>query len=440
MNLATWTLRHHPFFLGLTEKLNNRLVIRSGLSIDDLVVELRRPLRPILLVLDILSQDGLLSASTFGSVRSSRFSIETGSDEDLLRARYGAATAKPGDLALLWTQRRLTRASAADRANYVARFCVRRTGRIVLFGDDDLVSPLLAAKLPDWHVTAIDIDADVLQRIDSVAKQLGSTVDTIHADLATWRLIGEPPDIVVCDPFPTKDGSFERIFWVPAASILRAGGMLVSTSLPSHKPTNYSADIAGLLRRLDFSIVDQRMSGGTYEVYDFDLLPQERAILQRLKLHCTVHHTKALFAAEKLTDRAPPSDLRVEEDVMKQWMRRFSGHYLTVAAGKDVQAQLSIRRSPQSSGKVEGTAAGTHAPSGMDVSLLLPSQFEARTAGIQCALDIEALFEMLELKTRLRVEANERALLLQLHMGTFDPESLDEPLALVVRSLDSWTR
>jgi hypothetical protein len=377
-------LESQNVFTSARERIMAVLAHRPAMSLDDLVVASRTPVRTALLVLHGLDAAGLLrpvrteSTANIKSVGrvtvGGRWSRSCGSDGlDAARAfhraarrrlrpwaaRYLAAVGTREEPGLLWGQRRLVPASAMDRAAYVLSLTDRLSpGATVAFlGDDDLVSPLMAAAGNGARVLVVDIDRAVIDCVRRVAADLGaelsarqadlsadpSTADPSTADPSTGSPTGLTADLVVCDPFPSGDGSFESLFWVEGVKMLRPGGLLVSTVAPSHKPERYARGALSRLESLDLQLIDLKADFGRYEVFDFELVAVERAFLAELGLVATISHTKSMLTARYLgnatLDAGPPVDFA-------RWSAAASAHYLTAQAGRRRQLDLTRRRGP----------------------------------------------------------------------------------------------
>ncbi|MBI4348191.1 MAG: bis-aminopropyl spermidine synthase family protein [Elusimicrobia bacterium] len=98
-------------------------------------------------------------------------------------------------------QQPCTSRTANDRASLVAESAGSRPPRVLLAGDDDLVSLRLAHKT-GWRIDVVDIDARVLEVVRAEAAKRGLPVVTHRADLfsgAPGELAGRF-DVVCVDP------------------------------------------------------------------------------------------------------------------------------------------------------------------------------------------------------------------------------------------------
>jgi hypothetical protein len=268
-----------------------------------------------------------------------------------------------------------------------------------------------------------DIDLAVVERTQEVARALGGRIRAYHSDLSD-----EIPgldirtDIVVCDPFPSGDGSFEAMFWRVATALLHNEGILVTTVGPSHKPEIYARGALRMLDRAGFTLLDLRADLGRYELFEFELVDLERQLLQRLQVNSTVAHTKSLLAARydgTGMSSAPPLDFA-------QWTRAAYSHYLTGQAGAVEQIQLARQRG------VAGLDTPPALVDGLRPELLLPAMLRSSASNdphrwrSQLGLPITEL-ELVELDS----------------LATAPRRTLSDDsgwLALMVRAIESWER
>lgn len=296
------------------------------------------------------SLDALTCAARYSlrTVLLSLIEVEGDPDRDLQRCFSPALAPEPSDLpdripawvadryhevtgrrpwpALMWGQRRLVTASALERASYVIGNLSPASRRIIFLGDDDQVSPLVAALASRHEVIVCDIDPMVLTEAEATADALSAQLTTCAIDLSSPGAAGElAADMVVADPFPSGDGSFERFFWQAAREALSAGGLLISTSAPSHKPRRYAKAAWDVLTELGFrrlGVVDDHCR---YEVFSFELAKLERDFLAQLEQKPTIFHTKDTFVAERL-----PADLPADppQFAYADWQAATAEHYL----------------------------------------------------------------------------------------------------------------
>ena len=449
MSLTRWLMREHPFFQQLREHLGTVLASRSIASFDDLVVVSRRPARTVLLMLNDMIGQSTASVSTTGIVGGTEPytarlpSIRRWTAPEpwgKIERRYVQAQADRDPPALLWGQRWLTPESAVERAHYILSWLPQTRGRAVFLGDDDMVSPLLAALAPGWIVHVADIDRAVLEGVRRVAESLGARITTHHADLSQVPLeLTNRCDIVVSDPNPSADGSSESVFWSQAAMLLPPGAISITTSSPSHKPVHYGAGALRELARRDFHILDLRTDYGRYELFDFDLLPAERKMLDAHRLRCHIHHTKSLTAALRGTQNAAPVPSEFDFD---RWSRAARNHYLTLQADAEEQEQIVRRR---------GAATLPHASN--ELSASVRRGFRLDLVAVELT---PVMLEMANGTEAVRVE--DAATRILRSMGA-DPERQEvlellrlsiggeitgsgplAPLGLAFRALDSWER
>jgi hypothetical protein len=331
--------------------------------------------------------------------------------------------------------------SAVDRAAYISTLIRDRTGRILFLGDDDLVSPLVAAWHPSVDVQVLDIDSAVLERAKAVARALGASVGIQHVDL-TKPTVDDPAsaDIVVADPFPSRDGSFEGAFWSRAAEFLCVGGTLVTTVAPSHKPRDFALGALASLKSCGFCLVELLSDVGAYETFAFEFTPYEQRILDALGLTSTVAHTKSLLAAEFLGKHMVT---RVAEPLVdfERWSSAALSHYLTVQAGSGEQASIVASRGPVRSASNGSTKKRE---SGMKVEAIFPIELRDHAQGRVPASPEAAIAEcILAVRECFGVETTETEAQELMRLTTSaDLASSDDlaQLGLMIRAIESWER
>jgi predicted methyltransferase len=353
----TWILDTQRPFIVAQASVCNALTNWDELSLDELVVESRMPVRTALLILHHLSESGKVGTRSPGKLALNTKSIMQKSNVGKLDAehkpgremlapwyrQYKSLTSSREEPGLLWGQRRLIPDSAVDRAAFVLRLSTKFSprGTILFLGDDDLVSPLVAVST-GWNVLVFDIDKEVLDRAQTVSQDLGISLSTRHVDLSHKAdLLSGESDIVVCDPFPSADGSFESMFWLQAIRCLRRGGILVTTIAPSHKSEEYARGALSLLGHLGLQLIDLKSDFGRYEIFDFELVQVERELMGRLGVEATVSHTKSLLAARYLGQGDPGMEQSVN---FARWSDAARSHYLTLQAGLSQQVELARHR------------------------------------------------------------------------------------------------
>jgi hypothetical protein len=386
MSLASWMRAEHPFFKDLYRELLASIEARHIHDLDELVITSRRTVRTTLLGLNELVRTGAVAVEP-DQIVSKRPTKDTPSATpnsgpscsitDALVEKYTSLAESRETPALLWSQRRLVPSSAAERAAYILRWLPPQSGTVVFLGEDDLVSPLVAASCPQLNVHVYDIDAAVLETAERVSGGLGAKLQTHQADLSKAVLEhAEQADVVVSDPFPTGDGSFEAMFWSQVARILKPRGISITTIAPSHKPIGF--DRAALVRQqeLGLALIDLQADLGRYETFPFELSEYERQVLQRLGLKSTVSMTKSLMAAVKV---APPivGNGKVGPDFdFAAWSSATADHYLTHQAGKAEQQDLAANRGAASTAETSGDRSEKK-KSGMRADLVLPDSARA---------------------------------------------------------------
>lgn len=365
-SLANALLDHHPCFLQARSRIIPLVENRKTLTIDELVVLSRTPVRTALLVTDHLHRKGLVQ---FG--QGIRPAGETGQPGDKvartlesgrpeldatilsLRPRYLKQVQARESPCLVWGQRRLLPWSSLERAHHVLEVARRLavSGTVIFLGDDDLVSPVVAATT-GWRVIVVDIDGEVLKRASHIANCLGAHIEPVHADLSETPAGLDPSDIVVCDPYPSGDGSFEAIFWQQALTSLRVGGLLITTVAPSHKPEGYARGALAQLDNLGLQLIDLKADFGCYEIFDFELVKFERDTCADIGCSSTVSHTKSLLTARMVEEYPAPKYETVD---FRRWTSATLSHYLTRQAGATAQLAIASTRCPSSYKDMDST-------------------------------------------------------------------------------------
>ncbi len=347
----------HPVFTSAKARMTGVLKNRPHISFDSLIIESRTPARTALLVIrhlyrarQVTATGGQLAIASRSIYEPNPFTIEATNSVaqgplSPWYERYINAVRRREEPGLLWGQRKLIPDSAIDRAMYVMSFQAGfgSPSGYVFLGDDDLVSPLVAAA-SDWPVKVIDIDRAVVDGAIRVAMDLGGQLTALHADLSAGsESREEAATIVVCDPFPSADGSFEEMFWRKASNILQRGGLLITTAAPSHKPEQYAHGALSLLPELGFQLIDLRANFGRYELFGFELAAVELDLLRELDITCTVSHTKSLLAARYLGTAHESNFTNID---FAKWSAATQSHYLTTQAGIQQQLDIVKQRGP----------------------------------------------------------------------------------------------
>lgn len=387
-------LDSHEVFTSARARVTGAIVNNFPITLDSLVVKSRTQVRTVLLVIRHLQRagklkvvDGLLVPADPAEPRSSTHDSQASrqlSSQPLRawRERYLDIARHREEPALLWGQRRLTPESALERAAYILSFKEAFMPRedYLFMGDDDLVSPLVAAA-SDCAVNVFDIDQAVLDCAERAARELGSQLSARQVDLS----VGAATDVgtaavVICDPFPSADGSFERMFWETAAAYLRPKGILISTLAPSHKPEQYAQGALSVLSELGFQLMDLRADFGRYEVFEFEFVPVELELLRELGLQSTISHTKSLFAARRVGDahRAESRQLN-----FAGWSAAAQAHYLTVQAGTERQRLIAEQRGPRGAGGGSDEARESDAESSIGSPGPTPDWFDLALRAIE---------------------------------------------------------
>mgnify|MGYP000880151160 CR=1 FL=1 len=362
MSLLAWLFREHPFLQSIQQTVLDAGA-ESSADFDELVVRARLPVRTVLLAVQAASDLGRFQHSSPKQAPDYVTQSRSGLLPAMITTTYLQEVVSREEPVLLWGQRRLIPNSALERAHYILKWLPNK-GRAVFLGDDDAVSPLVAASSPQTNVDVLDIDSGVLSEAERIAKALGARITTQHVDLSEGQESNwGTADVVVCDPCPTADGAFEAMFWQSATRFLKPAGTLITTLAPSHKPREFSAGALAQLQRLGFCIYDLQAEYGKYEIFGFEFLPVEYNVLQKFNWVSHVSQTKSICAAKYVCDTSykPSFDFN-------KWVKFTNGHYLTVQAGVDAQQDLVAVRHPR---PVQKTVEES-LPSGLRIEALIP--------------------------------------------------------------------
>jgi predicted methyltransferase len=452
MPLGTWLLENHPFFAELRRQLLAVLETHDIKDLDELVVASRRPVRTVLLGLAELIDSGEVEVgskivagakkdvATPPAVPVRHWMASRGDGWDEIFSRYLQAASKREVPSLLWGQRRLIPESAVERAHYILSWLEKSDGKIVFLGEDDLVSPLVAAAAPAAAVHVIDIDRGVLNTVQETARALDARVHTHHADLSQAVLEHRADcHLVVSDPWPSGDGSFEGVFWSHVAGILRPGGISISTVSPSHKPLGYEAGALKQLRVLGLCLLDLQADFGRYESFDFEFTPYETNILNRYGLKSNIHHTKSIVAARKISANGFSSEASAPALDFNRWSAAAMGHYLTIQAGVDDQRQLAAERGVSAPPAPDSEEAQR----GLRIELILPPELRDRTAQIATLSRERQIDAWGALLAEAGVNPTGDELTELVGLSQSGEIKQDGPLArlgLAIRAIESWER
>lgn len=460
MSLMPWIYAQHPFFQSLKADLKQVLARDLPTSLDELVCMSRRPVRTVLLGLRALEEHHeatiekglitLLRPHVPPPVRLHSERYDTSPIDSTIAERYCELAQCREAPALLWSQRRLTPNSAVERAAYIVRKCRSETPTIVFLGDDDLVSPIVAAALPRALIHVFDIDAAVLEKATDTASALGASLQTDHADLskAVLTLKGRA-DVTVSDPFPSGDGSFEMMFWGQVAHILKIGGISISTIGASHKPVGFDAAALRVQQSLGLALLDLRDSFGRYETFPFEFSTWEENYMKSRQLLSRVSQTKSLMTSQKLTE-AVAHEASAPFD-FDEWSAATESHYLTIQAGTDAQKTLASERGTAAVARAEFDHERHEKDQGFDTMALFHLLSPDQTVWSQ-----ESGVELLSHSQAKTPTALVKELIRQFALPVSDAEvtelerlsasatvSTDYSLAeigLAVRALESWER
>lgn len=449
MSVTEWIISQHLFFRELSQHLLNVLRRHHRLSLDELVVRSRRPVRTILLALENLLTSGQVHVVE-GDLQVYKHAhlpfYPSSYDVEYLNGaisqRYLQLATEREKPALLWGQRRLLPTSAVNRAYYILNQMRKTEGVITFLGDDDLVSPLVSAFAPHWDVHVVDIDAEILSRASSIAAQLDTQVQLHHSDLASAA--ADSPlksDIAVGDPFPSGDGSFEEVFWGVAARILQPQGTLVTTIAPSHKPLSYSLGALKKLQNLGFCLKDLRENFGEYEVFDFEFLPYEKRILDTWALESHVSHTKSLLSAHYVPESNQTGEGQSPSFAYQHWMWSAAAHYLTLQAGQDDQIQIANSRGVASI--KEQDSKNVREAEGLSISVMIPQPLREKLRSLSGSpSDLVAdCVRVLEEHFHVRPTDAEIAELIRIsNSASLTTDGQLAQLGLSIRAIESWER
>jgi hypothetical protein len=446
MSLASWLLTEHPFFDDLRRHLLSVIDTRSITDLDDLVIASRRPVRTVLLGLNELIRSGEVEVTNEGIVGSvepsNRIPVRRwNSSHDHLNSeileRYLEIAGEREVPSLLWGQRRLIPRSAIDRADYILSWLEHPTDTITFLGDDDLVSPLVAALAPASTVKVIDIDSAVLEVVQETSRKLGAAVDVRHSDLSRARLEDtSKSSVVISDPWPSADGSFESVFWNYAACVLKTGGVSITTVAPSHKPIGYDGSAVQQQRSLGLCVIDLQADFGVYESFEFEFTEFEKDFLARNHLHSSVAQTKSISTAQKIADIKVESPVAPALDFDK-WTSAATAHYLTIQAGVEEQVRLATERGLG--------PASSKAPSspGLRTELIVPPHLRQKIPRNSHGSREEKLHAWSTVLEELDIDASGDELneLVDLSItGRIQSDGPLSQLGLGIRAIESWER
>lgn len=443
MSILEWGLSYHPFLKYAREIILEHLQGEATGSIDNVIISSRLPVRTVLFVLHDLIKTNQIEAKTladrFDYVEAEQQRILAKSSPIISRyamEKYLSLSAEREKAALLWGQRRLIACSVVDRLFYIANNITAPFGKIAFLGDDDMVSPLVAVAYPRWSVEVFDIDDAVLKRAAIISDKLNSRVGCHHVDLSldnsAWR---NAFDIVICDPFPSVDGSFEGMFWAHAKAMLQTGGVLISTIAPSHKPLEFSVGALNKLLQLGFCIRDLRSDYGKYEIFDFEFTSFEKKIITEYHINPHISHTKSLFSARLIAKTNFAMNNKSGFD-FKEWTAGIANHYLTLQAGIDKQLEIASSRGLYRINKSSIESQKYR----FRVETLIPHQLRPKVSEDRIFLADywEGFFEK---AIHVRPTTKElREIINLLRKGDLSMESELPELGLAIRILESWER
>lgn len=452
MSLTSWLFNEHQFFRELRHHLRSVIEARRIRNLDDLVIASRRPVRTVLLMLDEMIRseevtvfpDAITINSRADSPHLARpkrgWAWNDDGDKDEIISRYVQLASEREAPALVWGQRRLIPESAVERAFYILCWLTRYDGKIVFLGEDDLVSPLVAALAPSCEVHVVDIDRGVLNAVDKTASALGTKVHTYHNDLSQAALDhNADSDIVISDPFPSGDGSFEGVFWSHVVRVLRPGGISITTVAPSHKPIGYDARALSLQQGLGLSILDLQADFGWYESFEFEFTAFEKDILARHHLRSRVHHTKSIMAARKESLEVLAAGQSSPEIDFEKWSSATMHHYLTVQAGVEQQKQIAVERGlgPAPSKEAAITKRG------LRVDLIAPPELRRKVAVDSTTGKQELIESWNTVLAEMGVAATDEEIIELVRLAeaaSIEPQGPSASLDLAIRALESWER
>lgn len=453
MSLVSWILKDHPFFCDLRKHLLNIIAMGNIQSIDELVVRARRPIRTVILMLNELIQDNQVEIDNgFIVIKGDKRSeLPFKKTKNLLYQRniisldiinsfldYFTSREEP---ALLWGQRRLIPESAIARAVYIVSRLENKEGRILFIGDDDLVSPIFAKLLPSWKVYVVDIDQGVLNKIKKISSLMEAKVITYNADISQFHLhFDKKCDVVVCDPFPSGDGSFESLFWYYSSNVLCNSGLLITTVAPSHKPDIYSVEALKELNNLGFCLMDLQADFGMYEVFDFELTNFESEFLHRHGFRSRISQTKSILTA-KYFKSDKKTIINNKKFNYQAWYRSTMSHYLTIQAGIEKQIQIAANRGPENFENLSKVKQKRH---GLQVDLILPKHISIKKVRKHRNIDYETIKDWKDLLSKelnLKISEEEIEEFFRLSKSSkLRNNGILAKLGLAIRAIESWER
>lgn len=411
------------------------------LNFDELVIASRVPVRTVLIVLDnllrngdVVANGGLFRAANGPSERRA-IPYRATHFENLIKSEladaYSAQAKEREAPVLMWSQRRLLPWSAIERAGLISHNAPMAR-KLVFFGDDDFVSPLVSALMRDTEVHVVDLDGALLERVKKAARNLGGDVVTHHSDVSAFASDAEldTADAVVSDPFPTADAGFERMFWQATNRVLKMGGLNISTISASHKPVGFERVALRALDESGFVLTHLEANLGKYEIFDFEFCSFEQEVLDRTRATPSVSQTKSIFVAEKLNSVSETSDFAFDD-----WSSNMASHYLTKQA--DASAQIELAQERGAAGLASVQAPLPPMERGLDIKLILP---DSERENLPSRADATAWNDALN-KLGVRCTADDVEELVRLGTSQDIADDGEQArLGLTIRAIESWSR
>ncbi len=293
---------------------------------------------------------------------------------------------------------------------------------------------------PDCTIHVIDIDKTVLEQVERVALLLRANLVIKHVDLSQASTEYQRNcDIVISDPFPSGDGSFEAMFWGYAAKILRSGGLSITTVAPSHKPSAYAMGALNQLNLLGFCVIDLQANYGRYEVFDFEYALFELDALARMGLQSNVSHTKSLLTGKYVPSKSANIGDSQPDFNFEDWTEAAATHYLTIQAGVDKQVRIANERGVHK-GEINLYASNR----GLRIDLIIPEELREKAPKMDLANPAETVQSYVAiLKRELSIEVSKEEIEELIRLSSTSEICQQGSLAqlgLAIRAIESWER
>jgi len=333
----------------------------------ELVRRCRIPIRGAILVLRSLVKQGLLQVSLDGfllpatmtdaqrrpqscSLCNEREAELSAESRTFLASFAEIASARPVEC-LLFGQRLI------DDLGVLARtVALRHNGqlfgkRVALLGDDDLTSIGISLLGRPAKLTVLDIDERLLNFTAEVSRTLDLDIEVQRYDCAdpVPSTQARSYDLVICDPYPTYDGSFESFFWSRAHTLLDPKGDSTVYSFvgPSHKPPAFTRTALKTIHQAGATVLEMRPGFNAYVVIDGELTATEDRASSGLNWAPKLSHTKDLvrFAWPGLDGGAAMERVPTAErnrGNIAAWIDEIGSHPLVRTLGSESQRQIAL--------------------------------------------------------------------------------------------------